>query len=181
MRNKLAHLLISFGLICFIVTGLLLWQRNNPNRLAFEIGNLHANASSNQTSNNPTELVIGNLNIDLPIVPAQINNGKWEATTKGVSYLKSSALPGETGNSIIYGHNWSNLLGRLVEAKPNQQIIVRYDNGLVRYFKIKSTQVVSPSNTSILAASDDQRLTVYTCTGLFDSKRFVVVATLEDK
>ena len=43
---------------------------------------------------------------------------------------------------------------------------------------IEYTQVVTPDQTHILAPSDDRRVTLYTCTGFLDRKRFVVTATL---
>jgi len=76
----------------------------------------------------------------------------------------------------LYGHNWTNLLGPLVHAKPGQRIYISYADGSVSTFKIQATALVSPQDTSILAPSNDIRVTIYTCAGFMDSQRFVVTA-----
>jgi len=126
----------------------------------------------------PELLIVKDLNINLPIYPAQINDGKWEATGKGVSYLSSSPIPGELGNSVFYGHNWKSILGDLTKAKPGQTIEILYADGTKKEFEIMFTQVVTPDQTQILEESNDIRITLYTCTGFLDTKRFVVTAIL---
>ena len=83
---------------------------------------------------------MGEQSIDLPIYPASINGTSWETTTKGVSYLKNTPTPGEIGNSVMYGHNWTNLLGPLVRAKPGQKIeITRIETiGGTRYIQAEA-------------------------------------------
>jgi sortase (surface protein transpeptidase) len=118
----------------------------------------------------PQYIEIPDLKIKLPIIPSKITGGKWETTSKGVSYLETSPIPGEKGNSILYGHNWEKLLGRLVKIKTGAKIVITY------------------SDSSILNQTEDERMTIYTCTGFLDSMRFIVVAfpeksrlTLEQK
>lgn len=108
--------------------------------------------------------------------PAQIENNKWEATTKGVSYLVTSPVPGNAGNSIIYGHNWGNLLGSLSKIKPGQKIEIVLDDNEKRTFIVEHTSIIGPDQTSVLEDTSDRRITLYTCTGFLDSKRFVVTA-----
>ena len=127
----------------------------------------------------PQEIVIRDLNIYLPIYPAEIKNNSWESTTEGVSYLSSSPLPGNTGNSIIYGHNWESLLGRLTKIKPGQEIQILYADKTAKTFVVEYTQVTTSDQTHILSQTKDKRLTIYTCTGFLDFKRFVAVALLK--
>jgi len=156
------------------------WQRRNPDRLRFDIDNIKIERAEENIDKKPVLLRIKDLGIELPIYEAEIkDNNKWPTTTEGISYLVSSPIPGEIGNSILYGHNWANLLGNLTKAKPGQIVEIIFSDWSRKIFTIANTQVVSPSQTEILKNSDDTKLTLYTCTGFLDSKRFVVTAKLK--
>lgn len=98
-------------------------------------------------------------------------------TDRGGSYLVGTPMPGEIGNSIIYGHNYANIFGRLVEVRPGDKVVVKMLDGTERNFEVRATQEVGPEQTLVLEQTKDSRLTIYTCSGLFDSRRFVVVAS----
>ncbi|MBI2028304.1 MAG: sortase [Candidatus Levybacteria bacterium] len=117
--------------------------------------------------------------MDLEIFPAKIVNNRWEITAQGVSYLSSSPLPGEKGNSVLYGHNWTNILGNLIKIKPGEEIVIVSNRNNKRTFVVEHISVVDPENTQILANTSDRRITLYTCSGFLDSKRFVVTALLK--
>ena len=51
-------------------------------------------------------------------------------------------------------------------------------NGEERNFLVEYTSVVDPNQTYILSQTKDKGITLYTCTGFLDTKRFVVTATL---
>jgi sortase (surface protein transpeptidase) len=168
-----SRLLIGFGIGCFVVLGILMWQMNRPARLSFDKVPVTA---AFETDVRPVALKIDTLSINLPVIPAEISSTQWETTTKGVSFLKTSALPGEVGNSVMYGHNWPNLLGKITSIKNGDTIQVLLSSGETRIFKVVLTQEVFPDQTSVLGNTEDVRLTIYTCVGFLDSKRFVVVA-----
>jgi len=181
MRNLLANFFIISGIILLLVSTYFFWQRNNPNRLAFKNSEKVVLSGNEQNEiSKPITLVIEDLGIYLPVIPAANNNGRWATTTDGVSYLSSSVVPGETGNSIFYGHNYKNILGNLRKAEVGQTVKVVFDNGTEKYFKVKYIQTVTPDQIDILANSDDKRITIYTCSGFLDTKRFVVTAILEN-
>lgn len=125
----------------------------------------------------PTHLEIPSLALELPIYPAEIVGGRWQTTSEGISYLTSSPLPGDVGNSVMYGHNWPNLLGNLHNIQPGDTISVYFGSKRLDYV-VHFVSVVSPAETSIYADTPDTRLTLYTCTGFLDSKRLVVTAQL---
>lgn len=174
MRSS--KLLIGFSIICFISAGFLFWQRYNPQRLAFALSNYSSQTSASSSTTVPKEIIIPAINLDLPIFPAKLEKDKWEATTKGVSWLSSSPLPGNIGNSILYGHNWPNLLGNITKLKPGQIIKIKFADGSTKDFVIDSTVSVSPKEVGILAPSKTAQITLYTCSGFWDNKRFVIVA-----
>ncbi len=169
------NLCFIIGTLLLLFSTYLLFERITPRRLAFaytktDIQSSHAEA--------PIGIVIPSIGVSLPIFPAIILSDSWPTTDKGVSYLTSSPLPGSKGNSVLYAHNWPNLLGKLPQVKPGDKITIIGENNTTSSFSVVYTATVDPSNESILAPSTDTRITLYTCTGLFDTKRFVVVATL---
>lgn len=122
-------------------------------------------------------IIINKINVSLPLYDASIRNGVWEASTLGVSHLDSTPVPGNPGNSVLYGHNWPNLLGGLLDISPGDTITIYYDNGATEDFRVQLTQEVSPTQVSVLDQTEETRITVYTCSGFLDSKRFVVIAS----
>jgi len=148
-----------------------------PSRLAF---NNYTYAKSSVVKGEvPKRITISSLGIDLPIYQATIVNNYWPTTDLGASYLTSSPLPGNKGNSVIYAHNWQSLFGKLVNVKIGDTVVVSYPDNTKKTFVVQYTSVVSPDESTILAPSKDNRITLYTCTGFLDSKRFVAVAVLQ--
>lgn len=177
MKPRLAAFLTVFGLVCLVLTAFLFWQRTTPRRLSFNLKTPPPTEKAAHTLE-PKTLVIRDLGLELPIFPARVEGRKWKASTKGVSFLSTSPIPGKKGNSVLYGHNWPNLLGNLVKIKPGQEMEVWFNDNSIEKFVVKTTQIVTPEQTSILDPSDDKRITLYTCTGFLDRKRFVATATL---
>lgn len=150
-------LLITFSLY-------LLWQRNTYTRIAFDT----EIPEQTEVKTNPKRLKISSHNIDVELFEGKITNHKWEITDRGANFI---------GN-IFYGHNWENLLGNLIHVLPGETIEIQYED-YVKVYKIVSTQVVNPDQTSVLKLNDESTILVYTCTGPLDSKRFIVVAEPE--
>ncbi len=175
--NFASKTLVFLGILLLLFGSYLTFQRYDPKKLGFK----NFNAGSGKLSADfPRQVIIRELNIYLPIYPAQVNNGSWQTTTEGVSYLSSSPLPGNRGNSIIYGHNWENLLGPLTKIKPGQKIEIVYSDNTNKTFVVEYTQVVTSDQTHILNPTKDRRITIYTCTGFLDLKRFIAVAILKE-
>ena len=173
----ISKIFLGLGLLSIFFSFLLIWERNNPNRLSF--GNYKENTVKSSHIS-PNRIVIKDANIDLPIEPSKIEGNTWQTSRIGISYLKSSPLPGNQGNSILYGHNWISLLGSLHRVKPGQKIEIYYKNGVRKIFTISAIGVVTPDQTHVLSPSDDRRITLYTCTGFLDSKRLVVTAVADE-
>lgn len=176
--NFLANIFLTIGIVGAVFSVYLIYQRYNPQKLSFSIEYNPVESKSNRESSFPKELSIESAGIFLPVVPSEIKNNKWQVTNEGVSYLKSSVFPGEEGNSILYGHNWPNLLGHLNKVKPGQKITIIYQDNSKKDFLVEYVSEVNPNQTSILNNSKDSRITLYTCSGFLDSKRLVVVAKL---
>lgn len=180
MITFFSRLLILSGILFLLFGFTLLYQRYSPNRLAFaaDVSTISSTSSDIQIIDMPSKLVISSRGITQDIYPAEVLAKKWEVNDKGVSFLRSSTLPGEVGNSIMYGHNWTSILGNLKDVKPNDLITISFESGKEKQFIVEYVYEVKPSQIDILAQTDYPRLTIYTCSGFLDSKRLVVTARL---
>ena len=175
--KSLSYLFIIAGAISILFGAVLLMQRYNPYRLSF----LHnSNTKLTSYSTVPTRIKISDLQINVPITTARYVNDEWEISNNSVSYLISSPIPGNKGNSVLYGHNWETILGGLSEAKTGQSLEIEYSNGVKITFVINGIAIVTPDQTHILSETDDTRITLYTCTGFMDRKRLVITAVPQD-
>lgn len=168
--------LFFIGIFSLLAAGYLTWQRYTPTRLAFDTMVFSTNASAGQVA--PTSLDIPSLSLTLPVASEELQGNKWPLSDRGVVYVANTPLPGEIGNSIIYGHNWPNILGKLPKIRPGWTIEVGFSDGSRRRFIVEYTQEVTPDQTHVLAPTGDKRITLYTCSGFLDRKRFVTVALL---
>lgn len=176
MKELFSRILLAWGALLVITSTLLFIQHTSSSRLSFSYS--HDIAQNRSIEENlPVQFTLKKSNINLPVIPAHISQNSWETTDRGVSYLITSPLPGSTGNSIFYGHNWTSLLGNLTSAKKGDIITITFSDKTQKNFKVQYTTVVSPNETYILKNTEDTRLTIYTCTGFLDTKRFVVVST----
>ncbi|MBI4136983.1 sortase [Candidatus Roizmanbacteria bacterium] len=178
MRKHISYLFITLGVFFLVYGSYLFYLRYSPNKLSFT-SYIPDNSTQVATDAQPIELNIPDLNINTSITSSTIKNDIWETSSTGVSYLNLSPVPGEKGNSILYGHNWTSTLGNLYKIKPGETIQITYADNSTKNFVVEYTSVVTPDETDIIEQTSDTRLTIYTCTGFLDSKRFVVVAKLQ--
>lgn len=175
--RTLHHFFAILGIICLVSAGYLFWQRTNPYRLSFaSYSELPAVKAPENLR--PVNIRIPSLSIDLPISAATIENGKWPASSTGISHLSSSPVPGEQGNSTLYGHNWPNLLGPLKKIQPGDSIEIGLSDGTTRTFVVSRTDTVTPDQTKSISQTGETRITLYTCAGFLDRKRFIVTGSM---
>lgn len=170
-HNFIPFVFFAFSLIFFGLTGVELNKRySKPEQVSAQpvvVGNVSQEVV-------PVALKIKSAGIDVPILSS---HKIWEEKAKSAVYFSKTPLPGKTGNSVIYGHNWPNLLGNLNKAKTGDVVEIYFNDGSTVEFKIIQKVNVSADQTHILNQTKDSRLTIYTCSGILDSKRLVVVAT----
>lgn len=124
----------------------------------------------------PVAITIDTAHINASIIPTTIKDGIWQIAHDKAAFLETSSTPAEGGNIIIYGHNLKNLFGNLYLAKVGDTIKVKTANNLIYEYQVKDIKTVDPSDIDEVTPTDYEVLTVYTCTGLFDSKRLVIKA-----
>lgn len=114
--------------------------------------------------------------VDVAIEPSVYQRDHWTISDSAGSYLLASAKPGEGGNIIVYGHNKRSILGNIRALKGYETISLGLSDGTTRDYKVASMSEVSPKDTRLLQPTNQEVLTIYTCSGLLDSRRFVVRA-----
>jgi len=124
-------------------------------------------------------IIIPDLKIDLPVFSAKAEGEKWEIFENAASYLLGSGIPGQKGNVVIYSHNKRHLFGPLLRIKKGVEIKIENKKGEIFSYEVLETKIVAPSQIEILLPTEEPTLTLYTCAGFADSKRFVVVARLK--
>lgn len=137
----------------------------------------HESQSVNKSLIYP-QLIIKKIDLALPIFQAKIKDGKWETTNRGLSHAVETAALGKEGNTVIYGHNWPNMLKRLPDLNPGDMITIELSETEALRYTVTYTATIKPDDTSLTRNTSDSRLTLYTCTGLLDQDRYVVVAHL---
>lgn len=126
----------------------------------------------------PIKLFIPRLSKTLKISDGFVTDDRWMVSETGVSFLTTSAVPGNGGNSVLYGHNRVDILGKLWKVTDGDLVYVILSDGSFAKYRIFETKEVAPNQVEILDHVGDSRLTIYTCSGFLDSARFVVVGEL---
>jgi sortase A len=107
----------------------------------------------------------------------------------GVAHFKGTPLPGDGGNSFIYGHSAvesffsrhrnlpETIFSRLNDIDIGQKIVVNRDNKVLEYI-VRNKKIVDPEDFTILQpVNNKETVTLMTCWPLgIGTKRLIVVA-----
>lgn len=127
----------------------------------------------------PIKIFIPKIGRFLIIENGKVVDNRWEVSEKGVSYLSSTPVPGQVGNTVMYGHNKDAILGRMQNLVAGDIIYILGKSGAIYKYTVFETKEITPQQVEILNQTQDRRLTIYTCSGFLDQARFVVVASLD--
>ena len=122
----------------------------------------------------PVSLAIPSVDLDTNVRPAQAIGNQWQFFPDAASYWEDSSAPGEGGNIVLYAHRES-LFGTLFEANIGDSVIVGTQSGSFSY-TISSFRVVGPEQLEVFAPTDEEQLTLLTCTNPDDADRLVIIA-----
>lgn len=172
MRNNLSALLL------LLLSGVLLTKGASEVYLRYKTPStsytsIQTKPLSKLATAEPIKLSIESISLSSPI---STTKDIWAYPEDSLVYLKNSAKPGQKGNTVIYGHNFKSLLGNLNDTKLGDKISIQLSNGNIISYTITNKYNVTPDQTHILNPTQDNRLTLFTCSGFLDSKRLVVVA-----
>lgn len=131
--------------------------------------------SQSLTDNPPIRIIIPSAAIDLPVKVSHLISGVWELSDDTASFGEGSSSPDEPGNTVIFAHARPGLFLPLKEVKLKDYIYVMTKASWHQY-EVSDIREVSPSDTYVVRQTMEKRVTLFTCSGFFDSKRLVVVA-----
>jgi len=155
----------------------LVWRYHNARILSFNTSTVSHEFVSSGIK--PVYIKSYPLGIDTEIKDSAIVDGVWQIQLNSANYLVSSAGIGDNGNTIIYGHNKDNILGPLRWIKKGAEIEILASCNKY-YYEVIDTHEVDPDNLQYILPTDSEILTIYTCTGFLDSKRFIAQAVLKN-
>jgi sortase A len=177
-QGKRGLLLILVSFLLFAAAGFLKgYQESQQENLSFD--SAPEFIEKIEESDLPTQIIIPKVRINLPIFPGKVVGYKWEIANKGVSYLLGTGIPGRKGNTVIYGHNKKNQFGPIRWLKKDDEIKIINGKKEEFIYKVVETKTVYPNQVEVLAPTQDSTLTLYTCTGVLDRQRFILVARLQ--
>jgi sortase A len=132
-------------------------------------------------------LTIAQAGVDAPIIYG-VNgideSGFQQALQHGVVHYPGTALPGQTGNTVIFGHSsgqvWAPgdykfVFARLEDLQTNNKIELEYKG--VRYvYRVTGKKVVPPTDVSVLQPIEGNNiLTLITCTPVGTNKNRLII------
>jgi LPXTG-site transpeptidase (sortase) family protein len=123
----------------------------------------------------PNRIVISDVGIDLPIKKSRVINGYWEVFNDSAGWGEGSGIPGLPGNQVIFAHAKKGLFYAIQEVEKGNLVTIYTANQSYTY-QITNIEEVSPNNTNVIAPTDDERVTLYTCSGYKSTKRLLVIA-----
>lgn len=143
--------------------------------------NNHANPTPTPAQNAVAEVVppnpvitIPKINVNAPIVfPASTADApNYDPELEnGVVHFPNTALPGQTGNTVIFGHssndwwqpgNYKFVFVLLDKLVPGDTFSVNYNSK--RYiYQITNSKIVEATDVSVLAPTPDPTITLITC------------------
>lgn len=128
-----------------------------------------------ESFNPPVRIIIPSLSVDLEVETAPIVKGYWKVFPDKAGFGQGSAFPGQKGNQVIFAHAREGLFLPLKEIKEEDEIYVLTDNGWF-FYEVREIKTVLPEQIEVIAPTDDETLTLFTCSGFADTKRLIIVA-----
>jgi sortase A len=126
-------------------------------------------------------LVIPKMLLDTPLVEGPVRDS-FNLLNQGAWRLPFASTPDKGGNTVIAGHRFSYTGPRgvfyfLNKLEAGDEIGLWYQGTLYLY-TVQSSRTVAPTEVGVQQPTSDTRLTLYTCTPLWNpTNRLVIVAT----
>lgn len=127
---------------------------------------------------NPSRLVVPSLEVDAPVIEVgQLENGQMGVPDNGedVGWYEPGTMPGGSGNSVLAGHvddlEGPAVFASLTDVEIGDQIFVYDESGEELVFEvdqIESYPFDDAPLSNIFGRTDEQRLNLITCTGIYN-------------
>lgn len=130
----------------------------------------------------PVRIVIPSLGIDLPVGVGSYNpsDGSWSIDASKPYYADISVPVNDSnGQTLIYGHNQTQVFAALAAITPGAEADIYTDNGYVFHYTYSSMTKVVPTDMSVFRTDGPPTLVLQTCTGPWDAYRALYSFKLE--
>lgn len=145
-------------------------------------------AAATVVKNAQPQITINKISVHAPVLFDQtvINESNFlQALHNGVVHYPNTAVPGQVGNVVIFGHssgqwwapgNYKFVFTLLGKVTLGDKIFITYQG--TRYiYQVSDTKVVQPNDLSVLNQGSNHTLTLITCTPVGTSaKRLIITA-----
>ena len=135
----------------------------------------------------PSKLIINGIGIEAPVIYDQdtVNEAAFQlALRSGVVHYPDTAVPGQVGNVVIFGHSsgqvWAPgdykfVFTHLEKLNPGDKLFLEYQGTRYEY-DVTGKQIVPPTQMSVLDQPDNNRvLTLITCTPIGTNKNRLII------
>jgi LPXTG-site transpeptidase (sortase) family protein len=165
-------------------------------RIAYYLGSRQpAAALDSQTiaspisKNSPNVIIINSIGVNAPVIFENQNseNQFLLDLRSGVVHYPQTALPGQEGNVAIFGHssgvwweigNYKFVFTLLDKVKVGDKVFIDYDG--TRYiYRVYGTEVVPPTDLSVLDQAGGHMLTLITCTPVGTSTNRLIIHAVQ--
>jgi LPXTG-site transpeptidase (sortase) family protein len=173
-KEKLGFCSLVLGLVLILI--FVIYRFHQVRILSFNTKDFIGIQETNWKGVQPVFIQAFPVGVNVKVGETSIVDGVWQILPDAAGHLSSSARIGDTGNMIIYGHNKNEILGPIRWIKVGETIVLKDKDGNTYSYRVTKTDTVNPNNVSYIQPTNEETLTVYTCIGLLDNQRFVVVA-----
>ncbi len=122
----------------------------------------------------PRHIAVPSLGIDVAVADGSYDarTGQWTLSEESAFYATPTAPANSaSGNTFIYAHNSQKLFGKLPRIAAGASVVVTTDTGYEFTYVYQSTEAVKPTDVHALEYSGKPRLTLQTCSGLWNETR----------
>ncbi len=135
-------------------------------------------------SGHPTAFSIERLGINLPVKDGVYNTQTqdWTLTNDAVFFATITSEPNDTrGNTFIYGHNQSQVIGAMKDIVVGDTLTIQTSNGHTFTYTYSHDSFVTPTFTAALDEDPDvPQLMVMTCEGIWSQSRRLMYFSLTE-
>jgi sortase A len=140
--------------------------------------------------NAPAKITINKIAVEAPVIFGLPDNNEptfQAALENGVVHYPQTALPGEQGNAVIFGHSsstwWSpgnyKFVFSLLEKLEADDMITVSHKGIVYTYVVEGKRVVEPNDISVLQPTEGHRLTLITCTPTGTNEKRLIIDAVQ--
>lgn len=133
------------------------------------------------------KIVIPKIGVDAPI-SWNVNDADMKAKLlEGVAHSEGTALPGAVGNIFITGHSsyyswvdspYKDVFALLDKLDAGDKVYIKYSSAVFTY-DVQSSQVVAPSDVSVMNQGNTKTLSLMTCVPIGTNLNRLVVTAVQ--